>query len=200
MLRVVVNLLKSLLKKLPSQFQFRYGYVPDFYYFLDTQPVALEQKKKKVMLLLFYLSSSVSCGFMLLAQFKISYFSFYSVSCEIYRAAKEKTHIVCPYQIKDVEYGGRLQRKFMGVMKEDIQRPGDTRGCLLLRRCCLYQFYLAFQRVKATVQTAVSVLLSIESLEDTSYPSAMVTGCRQNTVITDDVNVWCNVKDYTETE
>lgn len=199
MLRVVVNLLKSLLKNYHHSFSL--GMVM---YQIFTTPWILNRlpwsKKKKVMLLLFYLSSSVSCGFMLLAQFKISYFSFYSVLCEIYRAAKEKTHIVCPYQIKDVEYGGRLQRKFMGVMKEDIQRPGDTRGCLLLRRCCLYQFYLAFQRVKATVQTAVSVLLSIESLEDTSYPSAMVTGCRQNTVITDDVNVWCNVKDYTETE
>lgn len=199
MLRVVVNLLKSLLKNYHHSFSL--GMV--MYQIFTTSWILNRlpwSKKKKVMLLLFYLSSSVSCGFMLLAQFKISYFSFYSVSCEIYRAAKEKTHIVCTYQIKDVEYGGRLQRKFMGVMKEDIQRPGDTRGCLLLRRCCLYQFYLAFQRVKATVQTAVSVLLSIESLEDTSYPSAMVTGCRQNTVITDDVNVWCNVKDYTETE
>lgn len=199
MLRVVVNLLKSLLKNYHHSFSL--GMV--MYQIFTTSWILNRlpwSKKKKVMLLLFYLSSSVSCGFMLLAQFKISYFSFYSVLCEIYRAAKEKTHIVCPYQIKDVEYGGRLQRKFMGVMKEDIQRPGDTRGCLLLRRCCLYQFYLAFQRVKATVQTAVSVLLSIESLEDTSYPSAMVTGCHQNTVITDDVNVWCNVKDYTETE
>lgn len=199
MLRVVVNLLKNLLKNYHHSFSL--GMV--MYQIFTTSWILNRlpwSKRKKVMLLLFYLSSSVSCGFMLLAQFKISYFSFYSVSCEIYRAAKEKTHIVCPYQIKDVEYGGRLQRKFMGVMKEDIQRPGDTRGCLLLRRCCLYQFYLAFQRVKATVQTAVSVLLSIESLEDTSYPSAMVTGCRQNTVITDDVNVWCNVKDYTETE
>lgn len=199
MLRVVVNLLKSLLKNYHHSFSL--GMV--MYQIFTTSWILNRlpwSKKKKVMLLLFYLSSSVSCGFMLLAQFKISYFSFYSVSCEIYRAAKEKAHIVCPYQIKDVEYGGRLQRKFMGVMKEDIQRPGDTRGCLLLRRCCLYQFYLAFQRVKATVQTAVSVLLSIESLEETSYPSAMVTGCRQNTVITDDVNMWCNVKDYTETE
>lgn len=199
MLRVVVNLLKSLLKNYHHSFSLGMVMYQIFttFWILNRLPWS---KKKKVMLLLFYLSSSVSCGFMLLAQFKISYFSFYSVLCEIYRAAKEKTHIVCPYQIKDVEYGGRLQRKFMGVMKEDIQRPGDTRGCLLLRRCCLYQFYLAFQRVKATVQTAVSVLLSIESLEDTSYPSAMVTGCRQNTVITDDVNVWCNVKDHTETE
>lgn len=169
MLRVVVNLLKSLLKNYHHSFSL--GMV--MYQIFTTSWILNRlpwSKKKKVMLLLFYLSSSVSCGFMLLAQFKISYFSFYSVLCEIYRAAKEKTHIVCPYQIKDVEYGGRLQRKFMGVMKEDIQRPGDTRGCLLLRRCCLYQFYLAFQRVKATVQTAVSVLLSIESLEDTSYP------------------------------
>lgn len=97
MLRVVVNLLKSLLKNYHHSFSL--GMV--MYQIFTTSWIlnlALEQKKKKVMLLLFYLSSSVSCGFMLLAQFKISYFSFYSVvSCEIYRAAKEKTHIVCTY-------------------------------------------------------------------------------------------------------
>lgn len=98
MLRVVVNLLKSLLKNYHHSFSLGMVMYQIFTTsWMDTQPVALEQKKKKVMLLLFYLSSSVSCGFMLLAQFKISYFSFYSVLCEIYRAAKEKTHIVCTY-------------------------------------------------------------------------------------------------------